>query len=163
MSPVRVAGVSRIVTFALVISLAVVGGCGNSTPPPTAPATDGASVDSDRYLADTAAAADAVRVFAKALEAIGSPATPERLKAAVTQLDPPLQRAQLAGQRLSAERLADRRLDEQRTRSSVNFAVAVDAMKRVRDAAAAGNAAATRTSSTALAQALSNLSGAPQG
>lgn len=163
MRPVRVAAVSRIVTFALVIALAAVGGCGNATSPPTAPAAEGAAVDSDRYLADTAEAADAVRAFANALGAIGSPATPERLKGAVTQLDPPLQRAQLAGQRLSAERLADRRLDEQRTRSAANFALAVEAMKRVRDAAAAGNAAAARTASTALAQALSSLSGTPAG
>ena len=161
--PVRVAVVRCVVTFALVMSLSVVSGCGNSTPPPTTTATDGASVGSDRYLADAAAAAAAVRVFAIALGEVGTPATPERLKALVSKLDPPLERAQLAGQRLTAERLADRRLDEQRMRSAARFAVAVDAMKRVRDAAAAGDPTTARTASTDLAQALSTLSGVTQG
>ena len=138
-------------------------GCGNSTPPPTTTATDGASVGSDRYLADTAAAAAAVRGFVQALGEVGTPATPERLKALVSKLDPPLERAQLAGQRLTAERLADRRLDEQRTRSAAGFAVAVEAMNRVRDAAAVGNAAATKTASTQFAQALAALGGAAPG
>ena len=161
--PVRVAVVGRIVTFVLVMSLSVMSGCGNSTPPPTTTATDGASVGSDRYLADAAAAADAVRAFSVALGNVGSPATSERLKAIAPELDRPLERAQLAGQRLAAERLADRRLDEQRARSAAGFAVAVDAMKRIRDAAAAGNALAAETASNELAGALAALGSAAAG
>ncbi len=149
-----------IATFALAMSLGILSGCGSSTAPPTTRATTGESVGSDRYLADTAAAADAVRAFADALNKVGSPATPERLKAVAPQLDPPLERAQLAGQRLTAERLADRRLDEQRTRSAAGLAAAVDVMERVRDAAAAGDPATVRTAVDELNQALSVLSGA---
>ena len=157
------AAVRCIVTFVAVMSLAVVSGCGNSTSPPTTTAIDGASVGSDRYLADTAAAADAVRAFSGALGKAGSPATSDRLKAIVPELDRPLERAQLAGPRLAAERLADRRLDEQRARSAVGFAVAVDAMERIRDAAAAGNALAVETASNELAGALAALGSAAAG
>ncbi len=152
-----------VVTVALAISLGLLSGCGNATAPPTTMAAEGASVGPDRYLADAAAAADAVRAFSTALRGVGSPATAQRLKAVVSKLDPPLERAKLAGQRLSAERLADRRLDEQRARSAAGFAAAVDAMTRVRDAAAAGNAAAARSASTQLAQALATLGGVSPG
>lgn len=148
---------SRIVTFALALSLGLLIGCGDAPAPPTTTAATGAAVGADRYLADTAAAADAVRAFAAALGAIGTPATPERLKAIVPQLDPPLERAKLAGQRLSAEVVADRRLDEQRSRTAAGFATAVTAMQRVRDAAAAGDAAAAKAASTELAATLSAL------
>jgi hypothetical protein len=149
--------VRSIVTLALAVSLGILTGCGNSTGPPTTSATTGASVGADRYLADTAAAADAVRVFAAALDTKGAPATPERLKALVPQLDPPLARAKLAGQRLSAEVVADRRLDKQRSQSAAGFATTVTAMERVRDAAAAGNPGAARTASIELTQALTAL------
>ena len=128
--------------------------------PPTTSATVGASVGADRYLADTAAAADAVRVFAAALDTKGAPATPELLKGLVPQLDPPLTRAKLAGQRLSAEVVADRRLEEQRSQSAASFATTVTAMERVRDAAAAGDPVAARTASLELTQALTALKGA---
>lgn len=149
-----------IVTLALVMSLGILTGCGNSTGPPTTSASVGASVGADRYLADTAAAADAVRVFAAALDTTGAPATPELLKGLVPHLDPPLARAKLAGQRLSAEVVADRRLEEQRSRSAASFATTVTAMERVRDAAAAGDPAAARTASIELTQALTGLKGA---
>ena len=128
--------------------------------PPTTSATVGASVGADRYLADTAAAADAVRVFAAALDTKGAPATPELLKGLVPQLDPPLTRAKLAGQRLSAEVVADRRLEAQRRQSAASFATTVTAMERVRDAAAAGDPAGARTASIELTQALTALKGA---
>ena len=148
-----------IVTFALVMSLGALSGCGNSAAPPTSSATVGASVGADRYLADTAAAAEAVRAFAAALDTQGVPATPEILKAKVPQLDPPLARAKLAGQRLAVEVVADRRLDEQRGRSALSFAKTITAMERVRDAAAAGDAATAQTASTELAQSLTALAG----
>ena len=128
--------------------------------PPTTSATVGAAVGADRYLADTAAAADAVRAFAAALDTKGAPATPALLKGLVPQLDPPLTRAKLAGQRLSAEVVADRRLEEQRRQSAASFATTVTAMERVRDAAAAGDPAAARTASIELTQALTALKGA---
>lgn len=149
-----------IVTFTLAMTLGVLSGCGNATAPPTTSAAQGTSVGADRYLADSAAAAAAVRAFAAALDTKGAPATPELLKAMVPQLDPPLARAKLAGQRLSAEVVADRRLDEQRSRSAASYAKTVTAMERVRDAAAAGDAATARTASTELAGTLTTLSGA---
>ncbi len=150
-----------IVTLVLVVSLAALSGCGGSTGAPTTTAAAGASVGADRYLADTAAAAAAVRGFAAALDTKGATATPQLLKSLVPQLDPPLATAKLAGQRLSAEVVADRRLEEQRSRSAASFAKTVTAMERVRDAAAAGDAATARTASAELTQALTTLSGVP--
>jgi len=152
--------VRSIVTWALVMSLGILTGCGNSAGPPTTSATVGASVGADRYLADTAAAAHAVRVFAAVLDTKGAPATPELLKRMVSQLDPPLAQAKLAGQRLSAEVVADRRLEAQRSQSAASFATTVTAMERVRDAAAAGDPAAARAASIELTQALTGLKGA---
>ena len=149
-----------IVTWALVMLLGILTGCGNSAGPPTTSATVGASVGADRYLADTAAAAHAVRVFAAVLDTKGAPATPELLKRMVSQLDPPLAQAKLAGQRLSAEVVADRRLEAQRSQSAASFATTVTAMERVRDAAAAGDPAAARAASIELTQALTGLKGA---
>jgi hypothetical protein len=149
--------VRHIVTLVLVVASAVFAGCGGSTGPPTTTVANGTTVAADRYLADTAAAAEAVRAFAATLSAVPAPATPERLKAIVPQLDPPLTRAKLAGQRLSAEVLADRRLDEQRSRGAVGYASAITAMERVRNAAATGDATTTQSAATALRQAVTAL------
>lgn len=143
--------------LALAATLAALVGCGNSTAPSTTPASEGQAVAPDRYLADTVAAAESVTTFSAALGTLPSPATPERLKAIVPQLDPALERARLVAQRLSAERLADRRLDEQRATSAAGFNTALAAMQRVRDAAAAGDAAAAKTAAEELAQALGTL------
>lgn len=148
---------SRIVTIAAAVLAGALAGCGGSTPAPTTTLADETRVDAERYLADTAAGADAVRSFAAELATVGTPATPARLKAVAPRLDPPLAAARLAGQRLAAERLADRRLEAQRAGSATTYAAAVTAMERVRAAAAAGDPTAARTAAQALATTLDAL------
>lgn len=149
--------VSRIVTIAAAAVVGVLAGCGNSTPAPTTTLVENARVDADRYLADSAAGAAAIRSFTAELATVGAPATPARLKAVVPRLDPSLATARLVGQRLSAQRLADRRLEAQRAGDATSFAAAVTAMGQVRAAAASGDPAAARTASQGLAAALDAL------
>lgn len=146
-----------IAIFAVAVTLAALAGCGNSTAPATTPAAEGQAVAPDRYLADTVEAAKSVTAFTTALGTLPSPATPERMKAVVPQLDPPLERARLLAQRLSAERLADRRLEEQRAQRATGLNTALAAMQRVRDAAAAGDAASAKTAAEELTQAVTVL------
>jgi predicted small lipoprotein YifL len=143
--------------FAVAMTLAALAGCGNATAPSTTPAAEGQAVAPDRYLADTVEAAESVTAFSAALATLPSPATPEGLKAIAPQLELPLERARLVAQRLTAERLADRRLDEQRAQRAAGFDAALAAMQRVRDAAAAGDAATTKTAADELTQALTAL------
>ncbi len=145
--------------FALAAVLGLLVGCGNATGPATTTAAESVRVGSDRYLADAAEAADAIRAFAAALAQLPSPATPARLKAIVPALDPPLGRARLATQRLAAERLADSRLDEQRAQGATALAGVIAAMLRLRDAAAAGDPPATKSAAQALETAITGLRG----
>ena len=148
---------SRIVTIAAAVLVGALAGCGGSTPAPTTTVADETRVDAERYLADTAAGADAVRSFAAELATVGTPATPARLRAVAPRLDPPLAAARLVGQRLGAERLADRRLEAQRAGNATSYAAAVAAMEQVRAAAAAGDPAAAKTAAQALATSLDAL------
>lgn len=154
--------VSRIVTIAAAVLVGVLAGCGNSTPAPTTTIADNTRVKADRYLADSAAGAAAIRSFAQELAAVGTPATPARLKAVVPRLDPPLATARLVGQRLSAERLVDRRLEAQRSGTATQFAAAVTAMEQIRAAAAAGDPVAARSAAQGLSVSLNALGGASQ-
>lgn len=138
----------------------LVAGCGANAGPPTTTVAAGTVVTPERYLADTAAAAAAVRAFAVELGGIGTaevPATPARLRALAPLLDPPLATARLVRDRLSAERLADQRLDRQRALRAEQFAAAVSVMERVRTASAAGDAAAASAAADELRQTLEVL------
>jgi hypothetical protein len=95
-------------------------------------------VEPQRYLADSAAAAAAVRDFSLQLAGIGPTATRARLRAVAPELGPPLQRAARIAARLSAERLADHRLEAQRRRVTPLLAEVVQAMSDVNGASAAG-------------------------
>ena len=53
--------VSRIVTIAATALVGVLAGCGNSTPEPTTTIAENTRVNADRYLADSAAGAAAIR------------------------------------------------------------------------------------------------------
>ena len=144
----------------LTLALALLG-CGNSTDPPMSTVSEGTTVDADRYLADSAAGAAAVRAFVAELATVESPATPERLKEVAPRLAPPLATATLVGQRLSAERLADRRLDEQRERNAAAYAGTVSAMQRVHQASQDGNPVAVKSASEDLDRSLDVLRQAP--
>jgi hypothetical protein len=152
----------RLVTVVLVSMLLGFVGCGGSEGPPTTTVATGERVSAERYLADTASAAESVRAFAAALDTHGTPATKDVLVQMVPKLDPPLAQAQLASQRLGAEIVTDQRLESQRGAHSLAFAAAVGSMQKVRDAAASGDATATRDASTELAQALVSLQNLPK-
>lgn len=154
----------RLVTVGLSSLLLALTACGGSEGSPTTTAATGERVSAERYLADTTAAAASVRAFATALDTQGAAATKEVLAAMVPRLDPPLAQAQLASQRLNAEVLTDQRLETQRGAYAIAFAAAVSSMKKVREAAVAGDGAATRDASTELSQSLvglQNLAKAP--
>jgi hypothetical protein len=95
-------------------------------------------VEPQRYLADSAGAAAAIRDFSEKLAAIGPTATRARLRAAAPELGPPLERAARLSARLGAERLADHRLEAQRERVTPLLAEVVTAMTEVNSASAAG-------------------------
>jgi hypothetical protein len=96
-------------------------------------------VSAERYLADAVAAAAAAREFAAVLEPLGPALGAPELRRVVPRLDAALTRARLAGQRLGAERLEDRRLEEGRSRAAPFYALVVEAMEAVVDAARRGD------------------------
>lgn len=154
------AAVHKVATLAagavLAISLA---GCGSSAKAPTTTVAEGTRVDAARYLADTAAGAAAVNAFASELTAVSSPATAASLRAVAPRLEPPLRSARIVRQRLAAERLADRRLDEQRGRNATAFGAVVAAMEQMKIAADTGDPAAARAASLALNGSIGALRG----
>lgn len=143
--------------FVVLCAVAVLAGCGGSEGPPTTTLSEGATIDAERYLADTAAGAAAVRSFNSELAKVGSPATPEALRSIAPSLEPPLASARLVAQRLSAARLDDQRLESQRATQARGYAVAVAAMERVHGAAMAGNPADTQSAARELATSVDSL------
>jgi hypothetical protein len=135
------------------------GGCGGggSLEASTTPLPAGTQVGAHRYLADSAGAAAAVRDFATVLEGIPEPATPAALQRAGERLREQLMRAERISARLSAARLADQRLERQRARASGDLAAAVATMRRVTEAAEAGDARAAARAADDLRRRLSAL------
>lgn len=114
-------------------------GCGgDSLGVSTAPLAPETAVEAQRYLADVAAATEAVGDYVEALGALPDPATPEALRELAPALEPPLARVGALQARLAAERLDDQRLDEQRAGVAAQLREVLDAMRRLRVAAAAG-------------------------
>ncbi len=147
-------------TRALIVAVLIAvlsAGCGNETSPPTTTLAEGSRIGADRYLADVAAAARAVRAFNAELATVGSPATPARLRDVAPRLAAPLDAARLAAQRLDAARLDDQRLEAQRVRDADSFATAVDAMQRVVLAAEARDPAQVKAAASDYAAALDAL------
>lgn len=124
---------------AAVLLIAAAAGCGGAPGPPTTTLTDGTTVGADRYLADAAAGAAAVRAFTAVLGEVAPAATPSALQRLAPRLETPLASARLVSQRLSAARLDDQRLESQRGRDAASFAATVTAMERVHGAAVAGD------------------------
>ncbi|HMN97963.1 MAG TPA: hypothetical protein PKD59_00965 [Miltoncostaeaceae bacterium] len=75
-------------------------------------------MSSQRYLADTAAAADAVADFSALLSSLAPEPKPAQLRAAAADLAAARDRAARLASRLGAERLEDRRLEAQRADAS---------------------------------------------
>lgn len=121
-------------------------GCGASAPVATAPLEEGRQISPQRFLADSSSAATAIRDFAAILAEVGPVATPARLTAVADRLTDPVERARLMSQRLSAARLADRRLEEERRRVAPPLVDAVQAMDSVLAAARSGDSDAAAAS-----------------
>ena len=97
----------RLLVVALSAALAAgVAGCGGgSIEAGTSSVPDGTQVSSQRYLADTAAAADAVADFSALLSSLAPEPRPAQLRAAAADLAAARDRAALLSARLRAERL----------------------------------------------------------
>lgn len=118
---------------------ATLAGCGGgSLDASTAPLAEGAQVSPQRYLADTSAAAGAVDDFSAILAEVAPVARRAALVALAGRLDAARDRAAALADRLDAQRLEDRRLEEQRARAAAALSDVVVGMTLVSDAAAAG-------------------------
>jgi hypothetical protein len=147
-------GIATLTTLVLVVAA----GCGGSSPgPPTDTVADGTRVEADRYFADSAAGASAVRAFSREMATIVNPAGPNELKRLAPRLLPPLTQAKLVSQRLSAERLDDARLDQQRARRATQYQAVVAAMDQVTAAAEAGDAQGAQEATTTLTRAVGEM------
>ena len=140
----------------------VAGGCGGGTVDAgTTPLDDGTEVSSQIYLADTAAAADAVSDFSASLSEAAPRPRPATLWAIATRLGEARDRTALLAARLRAERLEDRRLEEQRGHASAALDSVVSAMDDLVTAAAAGEAEDASRASTRFASAVAQLRSLP--
>ena len=114
--------------------------CGGGTlESSTAPLEDGTRVSPRGYLADTAAAAEAVSDFVVVTRSIGDVARAPRLREVAPELREPLARATALARRLDAARLEDARLEEQRRLAAAALGQVVRAMERTTAAADAAN------------------------
>ena len=137
-------------------------GCGGgSIEAGTSSVPDGTQVSSQRYLADTAAAADAVADFSALLSGLAPEPRPAQLRAAAADLAASRDRAALLAARLAAERLEDRRLEEQRADASAALTGVVAAMDDIAAAADRGDADAAAAASRQFSQAVGELRSLP--
>jgi hypothetical protein len=122
--------------------LALAPGCGGeSLGPVSTPVSDGTEVSPQRYVAATAAAAAAVAAFSRDLAGVGAGATRPALQRTAPALRASLSAAAVQSQRLSAERLEDARLEEQRSGAAAALATVVSAMTAATEAAEGGRPA----------------------
>jgi hypothetical protein len=122
---------------------------------------EGTQVSSQRYLADSVAAADAVADFSALLSSLAPEPRKAQLEAAASDLAAARDRAALLAGRLKAERLEDRRLEEQRADASAALAAVVAAMDDLTGAAEAGSPVAAAAASKAFSRAVGELRSLP--
>lgn len=132
-------------------------GGGGSLEAGTAPLPDGTQVSSQRYLADTVGAADAVADFSALLSSLAPVPKPAQLRAVAADLAAARDRAALLSSRLRAQRLEDRRLEAQRADASAALAAVVAAMDELTTAAGHGDADAAAAASKQYNQAVGEL------
>jgi hypothetical protein len=138
--------------------LAVATGCGaESLGPSSATLAEGTEVPPKRYLADAVEAADALADFGTVLAEGGTVAEREALLRLAPRLRLALGRLMVAHQRLGAERLADHRLEQQRERAAELLDPVLVAMRRLVDAAEAGQPGRAAAASATLATTVSRL------
>ncbi|MCU0306849.1 MAG: hypothetical protein MUE51_03600 [Thermoleophilia bacterium] len=145
-----------IVLGALALALALAG-CGGSLGPATTPLAPGTTVSAERYLADTAEAADAARDARAALVRLPPAPTPAELRAVAAPLTAAAGRVRLARDRLAAARLEDQRLDAQRRRAVAAYVPFSTALDRMAAAARRGDPEGAAVASAALAGAAAAL------
>lgn len=133
-------------------------GCGGgSLEAGTTSVPDGTQVPSQRYLADSVAAAEAVADFSALLSSLAPEPKPAQLRAAAAGLAAARDRAALLASRLGAERLEDRRLEEQRADASAALAAVVAAMDDLTTAADRGQVDAAAAASREFSRAVGEL------
>lgn len=142
---------------ALVAAVALVAGCGGADPVTTGAIPAGTLVAPEQYLADANAAAGAVRDFALVVNRLPQPLTEPAVRAAALELAEPLARAQAAHARISAERLADQRLETQRGAARTALGAVVTEMGRVTNAAQEGDLDGTKAAAADLQTAIETL------
>ena len=116
-----------------------------------------------RYLADSAAAAAAVGDFTAVLDELAPTARKARLMATAPRLDAAATRASAIIGRIDAQRLEDRRLEDQRARAAAALDDVEVAMRVVTDAARAGAPARMERASAQYADAVAALRGIATG
>jgi len=137
---------------------AAAAGCGGgSIDAGTTSVPDGTPVSSQRYLADTVAAVDAVADFSAVLSSLATEPRPAELRAAAADLAGARDRTALMASRLRAERLEDRRLEEQRADASAALAAVVVAMDALTSAAGRGDVQAAAAASARFSRAVGAL------
>jgi len=149
----------RVATIACV-AIACIGtvvGCGGPGSISTGTIAAGTRVQPEQYLADTRAAANAVAAFAEIVNALPKPLTQSALVQAAGQMNDPVTRVQEAQARLDGMRLEDQRLESQRVRVRVASAAVVQAMVRMRAAAAKGDMAAAKATAAELQTSIAAL------
>lgn len=148
----------RFVTLSLALSLAVaIAGCGGAGGISTGTLSVGSTVHPDQYLVDSRGAATAIGDFAAIVNALPKPLTARALRAAATAMAEPLTRAEAVQGRLIAMRLEDQRLEAQRVRVHEANAAVIQAMDRMRTAAAAADAAGAKDAAADLQTAIAAL------
>ena len=120
--------------------IGVAAGCGGSDPHPTPTTTRpaGSAVDPRGYLADSALAAQGIRGYLATLEGVAPEVTPVEARRIAPALQEDADRVALAFGRLSAGRLDDARLEEQRTAVTPILGELAKTMDRGAQAAAEG-------------------------
>ncbi len=130
---------SAAVALCTVALAALTSGCGSAGPVTTGTIAVGTTVSQEQYLADTRAAAGAIRDFAAVVNGLPNPLTREALTEAAGAMADPLARAEAVQTRLVAERLEDQRLESQRGKVRTANAAVIAGMGRMRNAAQAGD------------------------
>jgi hypothetical protein len=114
-------------------------GCGGSSlDAETTPLEEGTGISSQRYLADSAGATEAIEDFLVVVRELGASPTEAQLVRAAPSLDAPLQRARAISERLQAATLDDSRLEQQRAQTAEALGEVVRHMQRFTTAAGLG-------------------------
>jgi len=123
----------------------------------TTPVPEGTEVPSQRYLADTVAAAAAVSDFAAVLSGIAPQPRPAQLRGIADELGEARDRAAAMVARLGAERLKDQRLEDQRELAAAALDDVVAAMTSLEAAARRGDREAAAAASARFTTAVGEL------